>query len=91
IDIPPGALHGRVLQQDGNAAKFAAVQIVDATGTAVRALCDQLGRFDAIGVAHGRAIVTAETAHGTASAEIDVRGTNSGSVELVLQPRAAER
>jgi hypothetical protein len=89
IDIPPGALHGRVLQQDGNAAKFAAVQIVDATGTAVRALCDQLGRFEAIGVAHGRAIVTAETAHGTASAEIDIRETNSGSVELVLQPRTA--
>jgi hypothetical protein len=88
IDVPPGALHGRVLQQDGHAARFAAVQIVDSTGTSVRALCDQLGRFDAIGVAHGRALVTAETPLGTASLEIDVRETNSRSLELVLQPRA---
>lgn len=87
LDVAPGELRGRVLQEDGTPARFTAVRVVDASRSETRVMTDQLGQFEAIGIAAGRAIVTAESdrMHAVAEVEIDVRGISS--VELVMRRR----
>lgn len=90
LDVAPGELHGRVLQEDGTPARFVSVKIVDTSRAEFLALSDQFGHFEAIGIAVGRAIVTAESdqIHAVAEVEIDPRGISN--VELVMRRKAEQ-
>ena len=88
LDVAPGELHGRALQEDGTPARFATVRVVDASRSETRVMTDQGGHFEAIGIAAGRAFVTAESdrMHAASEVEIDPRGISS--VELVMRREA---
>jgi hypothetical protein len=87
IEVPPGELRGRVLQEDGRAAGFMTVRVVDAAGSELLVLSDQFGRFETIGVATGPAVVTAETQRSAASTRVDVDLAQAAVVEMVLRPK----
>jgi hypothetical protein len=85
IEVAPGELRGRVMKEDGTPAGFATVKIIDASRSELVVRSDQFGRFEAIGIAAGRAIVSAESdrMHAATEVDIDLRGT--ASVELVMR------
>ena len=86
IDVPPGELRGRVLQEDGNGAAFMTVRVIDATGAESLLQADQHGNFESLGIAAGRATVSAQNDRSSASTEVDVGTANDAVVEMVLRP-----
>ncbi len=90
IEVAPGELRGRVTKEDGTPAGFTSVRITDASRAELVALSDQFGHFEALGIAVGRAIVTAESdrMHAATEVEIDPRGISS--VELVMRRKAEQ-
>lgn len=88
LDVAPGELRGRVQHEDGRSAAFAPIRILDAAGTRSLVQADQLGNFETLGIALGRAIVTAEDAHAEATTEVDVDAHRTASVEMVMRPKA---
>ncbi|MFL6246354.1 MAG: carboxypeptidase regulatory-like domain-containing protein [Thermoanaerobaculia bacterium] len=87
LDVPPGELRGRVLQEDGRGAAFTTVRVLDAAGGELLVQSDQYGYFETLGVTAGRAIVSAEKEDASASAVVDVDVTHDAVVEMVLRPR----
>lgn len=88
LDVAPGQVRGRVLHENGAPAAFAAVRIVDASGSQAVAHADRLGNFETLGIAEGRALLVAGNEHAEASAEVMVSARGAAVVEMVMRPRA---
>jgi len=66
------------------------VRILDASRSESVALSDRLGHFEAIGIATGRAIVTAETDGMRAVMEVNIDPLRTPSVEVVMRRKAEQ-
>lgn len=84
LNVAPGELRGRVLQEDGRPAAFAPVKIIDAAGAKSVVQSDQFGHFETLGLAEGRAMVSAGAGPST---DIEVNARNTAEVEIVLRLR----
>jgi hypothetical protein len=84
LNVAPGELRGRVLQEDGRPAAFAPVKIVDAAGAKSVVQSDQFGHFETLGLAEGRAVVSAGAGPST---DIEVNARSTAEVEIVLRLR----
>jgi hypothetical protein len=89
LDVAPGELRGRVLQEDGRPVAFTPVRVVDASGSRSVVQSDRFGNFETLGIAPGRAVVSAEDANAAASTEVDVDAARAAIVEMVMRPKPA--
>jgi hypothetical protein len=84
LNVAPGELRGRVLQEDGRPAAFAPVRIIDAAGARSVVQSDQFGHFETLGLAEGLAVVSAGAGPST---DVEVNARRTAEVEIVLRLR----